>query len=142
MIFFFRFFFYQSDRPTQYQETHSMVNEEKKGMALEQLSRQHQSSRYVRPCALEKELSNFLFSLSPPKSIATALPTDAGCIPCMKRSWRTNTRPSTGLPEAGAQCPLRLAHGAVDSLVYNRQIEINLLTVFFLAISTTQNLTR
>ena len=50
----------------------------------------------------------------------------------MERSWRTNTRPSTGLPEAGAQCPLRLAHGAVDSLVYNRQIEINLLTVFFL----------
>ena len=32
--FFFRFFF-QSDRPTQYQETHSTVNKKKKkGMAL------------------------------------------------------------------------------------------------------------
>ena len=51
-------------------------------------------------------------------------------------------RPSTGLPEAGPQCPLRLAHGAVDSLVYNKQIEINLLTVFLLAVSTTQNLKR
>ena len=31
MIFFFRFsFFFQSDRPTQYQGTHSTVNEEKK----------------------------------------------------------------------------------------------------------------
>ena len=26
-ILFFRFFFFQSDRPTQYQETHSTVNE-------------------------------------------------------------------------------------------------------------------
>ena len=101
-------------------------------MALEQLSRQHQSSCYVRPCALEKELSNFLFSLSPRKSIATAFADRRGCIRCMERSWRANTRPSTGLPEADAQCPLRVAHGTVDSLVYNRQTEINLLTVFFL----------
>ena len=28
--FFFRFFLFQSDRPTQYQETHSTVNEKKK----------------------------------------------------------------------------------------------------------------
>ena len=28
---FFLGFFFQSDRPTQYQETHSTVNEEKKG---------------------------------------------------------------------------------------------------------------
>ena len=27
-------FFFQSDRPTQYQETHSMVNEEKNGDGL------------------------------------------------------------------------------------------------------------
>ena len=33
--FFFKFlFFFQSDRPTQYQETHSTVNEEKKGDGL------------------------------------------------------------------------------------------------------------
>ena len=31
VIFFFRFFFFESDRPTQYQETHWTVNEEKKG---------------------------------------------------------------------------------------------------------------
>ena len=44
---------------------------------LEQLSPQHQSSRYVRQkSALEQELSNFLFRLSPPKSITTPLPTD------------------------------------------------------------------
>ena len=44
---------------------------------VEQLARQHQSSRYVRQkSALEQELSNFLFSLSSPKSIATALPSD------------------------------------------------------------------
>ena len=32
--FFFRFFFFQFDRPTQYQETYSTVNEEKKGDGL------------------------------------------------------------------------------------------------------------
>ena len=32
--FFFRFFFFQSDQPIQYQETYSMVNEEKKGDGL------------------------------------------------------------------------------------------------------------
>ena len=37
MIFFLGFFFFQSDRPTQYQETHSRVNEEKKGMALRRI---------------------------------------------------------------------------------------------------------
>ena len=129
--FFFKVFFFSIRPTTQYQETHSTVNEEKKGMALEQLCRQHQSSRYVRPCALEKELSNFLFSLSPPRVYHHSFANRRGCIPCMERSWKTNTRPSTGLPEAGTQCPLRLAHGVVDSLVYNRQIEINLLTVFF-----------
>ena len=36
----------------------------------------------------------------------------------MERSWRKNTRPSTGLPEAApCQCPSRLAHGTVDSLI-------------------------
>ena len=34
LFFFFRFFFFQSDRLTQYQETHSTVNEEKKGDGL------------------------------------------------------------------------------------------------------------
>ena len=44
---------------------------------VQQLTTQHQSSRYVRQkSALEQELSNLLFSLSSPKSIATALPTD------------------------------------------------------------------
>ena len=33
--FFWVFFFFQSDWLTQYQETHSTVNEEKKGMALD-----------------------------------------------------------------------------------------------------------
>jgi len=33
-VIFFLGFFFQSDRPTQYQETRSTVNEEKKGMAL------------------------------------------------------------------------------------------------------------
>ena len=33
-FFFFKFFFFQSDRPTQYQETHSTVNEEKQGDGL------------------------------------------------------------------------------------------------------------
>ena len=32
--FFFSFFFFQCDRPTQYQETHSTVNEEEKGDGL------------------------------------------------------------------------------------------------------------
>ena len=31
MILFFRFSFFQSDRPTHYQETHSTVNEKNKG---------------------------------------------------------------------------------------------------------------
>ena len=38
MIFFLGFFFFKSDRPTQYQETHSTVNEEKKGMALMEIN--------------------------------------------------------------------------------------------------------
>ena len=32
--FFIGFFFFQSDRPNQYQETHSTLNEKKRGMAL------------------------------------------------------------------------------------------------------------
>ena len=39
---FFLGFFFQSDRPTQYQETHSTVNEEKKGDGLSQ-----EYSRYL-----------------------------------------------------------------------------------------------
>ena len=34
VLLFFLVFFFQSDRPTQYQETHSTVNEEKKGDGL------------------------------------------------------------------------------------------------------------
>ena len=67
----------------------------------------------------------FLVQSVPTKIYHHSFADRSGCIPCMERSWGTNTRPSTGLPEAGAQCPLRLAHGAVDSLFYYRQIEIN-----------------
>ena len=35
LCFFLGFFFFQSDRPTQYQETSSTLNEKKGGMALE-----------------------------------------------------------------------------------------------------------
>ena len=35
LVFFLGFFFFQSDRPTQYQETSSTLNEKKGGMALE-----------------------------------------------------------------------------------------------------------
>lgn len=36
----------------------------------------------------------------------------------MERSWRANTRPSAGLPEADAlSVPFHLAHGSVDSLI-------------------------
>ena len=74
-------------------------------MALGQLSRQHQSSRYVRPCALEKELSNFLFSLSPPKSITTVLPTDVVAFVVWKdRGGRTRVHQ----PDCQRQAPSAL----------------------------------
>ena len=34
LFIFFLCFFFQSDRPTQYQETHSTLNEKKRGMAF------------------------------------------------------------------------------------------------------------
>ena len=34
LVILFRFFFLQSDRPTQYQEIHSTLNENKRGMAF------------------------------------------------------------------------------------------------------------
>ena len=40
-LVFFRFFFFQSDRPTQYQKTHSTLNEKKGGMAQRTLSKQY-----------------------------------------------------------------------------------------------------
>ena len=42
-VFFKVFFFFQSDRPTQYQETHSTVNN-KRGMALCTLNKENQCS--------------------------------------------------------------------------------------------------
>ena len=70
---------------------------------VEQLARQHQSSRYVRQkSTLKQELSNFLFSLSSPKIYRHSSVDRHSCFPCVERPWRTNTRPSTGLPEAGA----------------------------------------
>ena len=73
---------------------------------LEQLSRQHQSSRYVRQkSALEQELSNFLFSLSPPKSITTALPTDVVAFLVWKdREGRTRVHQ----PDCQRQAPSAL----------------------------------
>ena len=73
---------------------------------LEQLSRQHQSSRYVRQkSALEQELSNFLFSLSPPKSITTALPTDVVAFLVWKdRGGRTRVHQ----PDCQRQAPSAL----------------------------------
>ena len=92
---------------------------------VEQLARQHQSSRYVRQkSALEQELSNFLFSLSSPESIAKSFAVRRCCFPCMERSWRKNTRSSTGLPEA---CPLSVPLGSCswNSRLSHGQIKIN-----------------
>ena len=36
VIFWVFFFFFHSDRPTKYQETHSSLNEKKRGMALDE----------------------------------------------------------------------------------------------------------
>ena len=80
---------------------------------------QHQSSRYVRQkSSLERELSNFLFSLSSPKSIVTALPADVVAFLVWKdRAGRTRVHQPECLRQASCQCPLRLAHGTVDSLI-------------------------
>ena len=88
---------------------------------VQQPTTQHQSFRYVRKeIALEQELSNFLFSLSPPKSIATALPTDAVAFLVWKdRARRTRVHQLDCQGCAPCQCPLRLAHGRVDSLIGN-----------------------
>ena len=93
---------------------------------VEQLARQHQSSRYVRQkSALEQELSNFLFSLSLPKSIDTALPTDVVAFLVWKDcGGRTRVHQPDCQRQAPCQCPSRLAHGTAASLIY-RQIKIN-----------------
>lgn len=86
---------------------------------VEQLARQRQSSRYVRQTsALEQELSNFLFSLSSPKSIVTALPTDVVTFLVWKDyGGRTRVHQPDCQRQAPCQCPvLRLARGTVDSL--------------------------
>lgn len=86
---------------------------------VEQLARQRQSSRYVRQkSALEQELSNFLSSLSSPKSIATALPTDVVAFLVWKdHGGRTRVHQPDCQRQAPCQCPLRLGHGTVDSLI-------------------------
>ena len=43
--FFFRFFFFQFDRSTQYQERHSTLNQKKRGMALVYVRIHRENSR-------------------------------------------------------------------------------------------------
>ena len=78
---------------------------------VEQLALQHQSSRYVRQkSALEQELSNFLFSLSSPESIAIALPTDVVAFLVWEdRGGRTRVHQPDCQRQAPCQCPLRLS---------------------------------
>ena len=86
---------------------------------VQQLATQHQSSHYVRQkSTLKQELSNFLFSLSSPKSIATGLPTDVVAFLVWKdREGRTRVHQPDCQGWVPCQCPLRLAHGTVNSLI-------------------------
>lgn len=86
---------------------------------VEQLAQQHQSSHFVRPkSALEQGLSNFLFSLSLPQSIATALPTDVVAFLVWKdRGGLTRVHQLACQRQAPCYCHLHLAHGTVDSLI-------------------------
>ena len=71
-----------------------------------------------KKAALEQELSNFLFSLPSPKSIATALPTDVvAFLVWNERGGRTRVHQPDCQRQAPCQCPLRPAHGTVDSLI-------------------------
>ena len=67
--------------------------------------------------ALEQALSNFLFSLSSPKSVATALPTEVVAFFGKDRGGRTRVHQPDCQRQAPCQCPLRLTHGTMDSLI-------------------------
>ena len=59
-----------------------------------------------------------MFSLSSPKSIATALPADVVAFLVWKDRGRgTRVHQPDGQRQAPCQCPLRLVHGTVDSLI-------------------------
>lgn len=85
---------------------------------VEQLARQHQSSHCQTKKRSQTRAVQFLFSLSSPKSIVTALLTDVVAFLVWKdRGGRTRVHQPVCQKQAPCQCPLRLAHGTVDSLI-------------------------
>jgi hypothetical protein len=102
------------------------VREDVISKRLEQLAQQRQSSSYVRQkSALERELASFLASVSSPRSLATASPTDVISFLVWKdRGGRTRVHgpdcSASGIRATRAvacHCPKRLAYGTVDSLI-------------------------
>ena len=95
------------------------IYEKRISQRLQVLSYQWSSSRYARQSALERELIQFLESLSIPKSLASALPTDVIAFLVWKdRGGKTKVHNQTttrdGVP---CDCPKRLAFGTVDTLI-------------------------
>ena len=90
---------------------------------LQQLSQQRSSSRYAKQkTALEREFGHLLTSLTTPKSLSSALPTDVVAFFVWKdRGEKTKVHqsayPAVSRPGISRACPKRLAFGTVDSLI-------------------------
>ena len=98
------------------------INEKAISERLDHLARQRNSTRYSKQkSALGKELATFLSSLSTPKSLASALPSDVISFLVWKDQGG-KTRVHTPLctrqrRESSCDCPKRLACGTVDALI-------------------------